>query len=168
MAMTVFLLVKLKALLKERNNDWTLLEQDLDKLDWSEIEQRMSTSYREVRYDTYLPGRVLLMFDIPNAAEIRSVLTDGTFRNLRQPIISMRMLTDHSMEKYVANLSEKADIVPPPPLPIAPIEPIEGLLDEKEESSPPVSHRMPSAIEKLAGMQQEIIQALHKAYKFSE
>jgi hypothetical protein len=84
---------------KKNGGSWKKVKEELDELSWAEIEHRFANKWKEKRYETFIAGRVLLFYDFGKDKK-GSVEVAYDTPNLRIPIVSSRMVSDHNIESY--------------------------------------------------------------------
>jgi hypothetical protein len=145
----VYILVKLKEIYDLNGKNWALVEKHLDSIAWSEIERRVSEMYTEKRFDSVVPGKVVLLISRPNSKLVDVVLVSGQIPTLRQPVCSRTMVSDHSMEEYIRALGASNDTA----------------IDATRQD-PSASVHVPSAMEKWTGMRADALQSLKDSFTF--
>jgi hypothetical protein len=98
--------VNIKRAVDEKNRlggDWSKLEKKWEESEWSELEYEFASDWNEGRFDTYIPGRILFLYEL-GYAQVGSVEVDCDEDTLRIAILSSRMVSDHLLDNYRAAL----------------------------------------------------------------
>ena len=81
------------------DGNWEQVEKELDTMPWSYLEQIFSEEWTENKFDTFIPGRILFLYDYGEKVQ-GYVEIPSTTPTLRLAVISSKMISDHAIPSY--------------------------------------------------------------------
>ncbi|KAH9249473.1 hypothetical protein BASA81_012835 [Batrachochytrium salamandrivorans] len=86
-----------------QGGSWDTVARELDELTWGDIMQKFARGKAEEQFDTYIPGRILFLYEHEGGGA-REIYCDAP--TLRIAVVSATMVSDHGMDSYCRRLEQ--------------------------------------------------------------
>lgn len=99
------LIVNIYKVVQEKNRlgSWNKVEEQWEHSEWKDLECQFASEWNEGRFDTYIPGRILFLYNL-GFAQIGHVEVANEADTLRIAVLSSRMVSDHLLDSYRESL----------------------------------------------------------------